>query len=221
MKDPGNVRNGEAKAASPGSTSTGLVNGVKGHDGEAWRRLAHLYGPLVYQWCRQQGLQASDAEDVVQEVFLTVAAKVPLFRHDRPDDTFRGWLWTITRHKLGHWIRRQRVKEQPAGGTDAQRRLQAAAMPEELSGSASANDAGAVAGVYQRALQLIRTEFEDRSWEAFRRLVLEGQGAADVAADLGMTRNAVYVTKSRILRRLREVLGDPPWRKDSAGTKHE
>jgi RNA polymerase sigma-70 factor (ECF subfamily) len=200
----------EAKAVGPGSTSTGLVNGAKGRDPEAWRRLAHLYGPLVYQWCRRQGLQPSDAEDVTQEVFVTVAVKVGSFRHERSEDTFRGWLWTITRHKLGHWIRRQRTREQAAGGSDLQRRLLAVPLPEEGSELADANSAGAVAGLYQRALQLIRTEFEDRSWEAFRRLVLEGQRPADVAAELGMSSNAVYVTKSRILRRLREVLGDAP-----------
>jgi RNA polymerase sigma-70 factor, ECF subfamily len=210
VKDAGNVRSREAKSEGPGPTSTGLVNGVKGSDPEAWRRLAHLYGPLVYQWCRWRGLQPSDAEDVTQDVFLTVAVKVGSFRRERPGDTFRGWLWAITRHKLGHWIRRQRAREQPAGGTDAQQRLLAAALPDEGSESAVAGGAGAAAGLYRRALQLIRAEFEVRSWEAFRRLVLEGQRPADVAADLGMTRGAVYVTKSRILRRLREVLGEAP-----------
>jgi RNA polymerase sigma-70 factor (ECF subfamily) len=162
---------------------------------------------LVYQWCRWRGLQPSDAEDVTQDVFLTVAAKVGTFRRERPGDTFRGWLWAITRNKLGHWIRRQRGRDQAAGGTDAQSRLAAAALPESPADSAVA---GATAGLYRRALELIRAEFEERSWEAFRRLVLEGQRPADVAADLGMTRGAVYVTKSRILRRLREVLGEAP-----------
>jgi RNA polymerase sigma-70 factor (ECF subfamily) len=164
----------------------------------------------VYHWCRRQGLQASDAEDVMQEVLLTVAAKVASFRREYPQDTFRGWLWTITRHKLGHWMRRQRAREKAAGGTDVQRRLLAVAVPEDPSESSLAAGAAGVADLYQRALQLIRTEFEPRSWEAFRRLVFEEQRAADVAADLGMSRNAVYVTKSRILRRLREVLGDAP-----------
>jgi RNA polymerase sigma-70 factor (ECF subfamily) len=210
VKDAGNIRGREANAAGPGPTSTGLVDGVKVRDPEAWRRLAHLYGPLVYQWCRARGLQPSDAEDVTQDVFLTVAVRVGAFRRERPGDTFRGWLWAITRNKLGHWIRRQRARDQAAGGTDAQRLLLAAALPDEGGESDDAGGAGAAAGLYRRALELIRAEFEDRSWEAFRRLVLEGQCPADVAADLGMTRGAVYVTKSRILRRLREVLGDAP-----------
>jgi RNA polymerase sigma-70 factor (ECF subfamily) len=210
VKDPGNITSREGDAANPGPTSTGLVNGIKGGDQEAWHRLAQLYGPLVYQWCRWRGLPPPDAEDVTQEVFLTVAARVSSFRRERPGDTFRGWLWTITRHKLGHWFRRQRTREQAAGGTDAQRRLLATAQPEDGSQADAAGSAAAVTGLYQRALKMIRTEFEDRSWEVFRRLVLEGQRPADVAADLGMSRSAVYVTKSRILRRLREVLGDAP-----------
>jgi RNA polymerase sigma-70 factor (ECF subfamily) len=210
VKDPGNARNREAKSADPGPTSTGLVNGVKGRDPGAWRRLAHLYGPLVFQWCRRRGLQPSDAEDVTQDVFLTVAARIGTFRRERPEDTFRGWLWVITRHKLGHWIRRLRTREQPAGGTDAQQSLQAAPLPDEDGAPDPPDDRGAVSDLYRRALELIHAEFEDRSWDAFRRIVMEGQSPADVASDLGMTRGAVYVTKSRILRRLREVLGDAP-----------
>src|SRR5262249_30050984 len=163
VKDTGNVRCREAKSAGPGPTSTGLVNGVRGRDPEAWRRLAHIYGPLVYQWCRWQGLQTSDAEDVTQDVFLTVAVKVRSFRRERPGDAFRGWLGAITRHKLGHWIRRQRSRDQAAGGTDARRLLLAAALPEEGSESAVTGGEGTT-GLYRRALQLIRAEFEERSW---------------------------------------------------------
>jgi RNA polymerase sigma-70 factor (ECF subfamily) len=54
----------------------------------------------------------------------------------------------------------------------------------------------------------MQAEFEARTWQAFRRVVIDGQRPADVAADLGLTRNAVYLARSRILRRLREVLGE-------------
>ena len=69
-------------------------------------------------------------------------------------------------------------------------------------------DHGEVSFLYHRALHFIRAEFNDRSWEAFWRVAVEGQNPAQVAEDLAMTRNAVYVAKSRILYRLREVLGE-------------
>src|SRR5437870_1065787 len=109
-----------ANSDPAGSTSPSLLEGLWRREPGAWERLATLYGPLVYGWCRGKGLQVRDAEDVVQEVFLTVAARVGEFRHDQENATFRGWLWTITRHKLGDWLRRQKNQETAIGGTDAQ-----------------------------------------------------------------------------------------------------
>jgi RNA polymerase sigma-70 factor, ECF subfamily len=180
------------------------VERVKGRDPEAWRQLARLYGPLVYQWCRHRGLGPEDCEDVLQEVFLTVAARVSDFECRRERGPFRGWLWTITRHKLGDWFRRRRKSERAAGGTPALNDL--LRVPAEADDSAPGGPA--LGALYRRALDQIRTEFEGRSWQAFWQVAVEGRRPADVAAALGVTRNAVYVAKSRILRRLHEVLGD-------------
>jgi RNA polymerase sigma-70 factor (ECF subfamily) len=187
--------------------SSRLLEGVKAFDPEAWRRLAYLYGPLVYGWCRRQGLQASDCEDVVQEVFLTVVVRVADFQRQRTGGTFRGWLWAITRHKLGDWIRRAKAREKPLGDR-AQPSTALETPSAEAEEPAGPSAPGKVGSLYRRALELIRPEFEDQSWETFCRVVLQGQKAADVAADLGLTRNAVYIAKSRILNRLREVLGE-------------
>ncbi len=59
----------------------------------------------------------------------------------------------------------------------------------------------------RRALDQVRAEFEDRSWQAFWRVAVDGRRAADVAAELKISVNAVYVARSRILRRLRDILG--------------
>jgi RNA polymerase sigma-70 factor (ECF subfamily) len=55
-------------------------------------------------------------------------------------------------------------------------------------------------------MKLVRDEFEAQTWEAAWRVVVEGQRPADVATDLGMSRGAVYMAKSRVLSRLREEL---------------
>jgi RNA polymerase sigma-70 factor (ECF subfamily) len=204
VKDPGKILGRAGPGELPSSTSSGLIERVKAHDPEAWKRLAFLYGPLVYRWCRDRGLRAEDCEDVVQEVFLTVAARVGHFECGRERGPFRGWLWTITRHKLGDWFRRRRKQEQAVGGSTALRDLEAVPA-DELDATP---DAAGVHELYHRVLDLIRSEFEDRSWQAFWQVVIEGRDPADVAAALDMTRNAVYIAKSRILHRLHEVLGD-------------
>ena len=190
------------------SMSTGLLSGLRAHEAEAWHRLVGLYGPVIYGWCKRQGLQPSDAEDVVQEVFRTVLARIGDFRRERPADTFRGWLWTITRNKLGDYIRRCATQPLPVGGSEARERLEQVPVP--LAAESVGDGLHALGGVCHRALELIRDEYEVPTWQAFWQVVGEGRKPAEVAVDLGLSLNAVYLAKSRVLRRLREVLGDVP-----------
>jgi RNA polymerase sigma-70 factor (ECF subfamily) len=185
-------------------TSYSLLERVRARDQAAWERLVTLYGPMVYGWCRRAGLQPADAADIGQEVFAAVARSIETFRHGRPGDTFRGWLFTITRNKL-------RDRSAPpgstgAGGSDALERL--AKVPDAVPGAADSPFETAVVdetrSLHRRAVDLVRGEFEARTWTAFWQVCVEGRAPADVAADLGVTVNAVYLAKSRILRRLHD-----------------
>src|SRR4051812_26178360 len=90
-----------------GQTSTTLLIRVKAKDQEAWRRLVHLYSPLVHRWCRRCGLQEADTADVAQDVFRTVAESIDGFHHDQSGDSFRGWLRAVTRTRLLDFLRRK------------------------------------------------------------------------------------------------------------------
>jgi RNA polymerase sigma-70 factor (ECF subfamily) len=189
-----------------GSISSSLLERARARDPQAWERLACLYGPLVYGWARQQGLQDADAGDVVQEVFGTVAARIADFRREGPGASFRGWLWTITRNKLGDHFRRRASRPQPAGGTEAQEQFQQVCAPPDGSSAGPLPDLPA--GLVQRALEIIRIEFEERTWQVFWRATVDGHAAADIARDLGMTPRAVRQAKYRVLRRLRAELDE-------------
>ena len=192
-------------SSTSNSTSTSLLDRVKASDPDAWRRLAKLYGPLVYRWARQVGLQDTDAADVGQEVSRTVAARIGTFRRDGPGHSFRAWLKTITRNKLGDHLRRRASQLPGPGGSDAYQRLQllADASPEDGS---SANSLETDGGVLRRALDLFRSDFEDATWQAFWRMTVDGHSASEVASDLGMTAHAVRQAKYRVLRRLRREM---------------
>jgi RNA polymerase sigma-70 factor, ECF subfamily len=181
-----------------------LLERIKTHRPEAWARLAELYGPVVYRWCRQTGVPRDDAPDLVQEVFAAVTLHIGDFRRDRPGWSFAAWLRTITQNKIRDFYRARRSRPVALGGTDAQERfLQVPELPEP---SESA-DGGDLRGlVLPIGLELVRAEFEERTWEAFRRVVIGRQPPARVAAELGMTLQAVYQAKSRVLRRLRQDL---------------
>ena len=105
--------------ANPSVGST-LLERLRAGQTDAWERLARLYGPTVYVWCRRAGVPEADAADVSQEVLAAVARHLADFRRERPGDSFRGWLWTITRNKVrDHW-RRHVDQVQASGGTTAQ-----------------------------------------------------------------------------------------------------
>ncbi len=199
-----NVDSQEGSRSVAGSSlATSLLVRLKEQDPLAWRRLTALYGPEVYRWGRRAGLRAEDAEDVGQEVFRSVAAKLADFRRENPGDSFRGWLWTITRNKIrDHW-RASAGRDEAVGGSAFHDRLgQVPAEPEDSSGS------GTSGGLVHRALELVRSDFEERTWQAFWRDAVEGRAAAEVADELGIKPNAVYIAKSRVLSRLRAELGD-------------
>jgi RNA polymerase sigma-70 factor (ECF subfamily) len=185
----------------PGSTSTGLLARLRSHDKDAWSRLARLYGPMVYSWCRHRNVQPDDAADVVQEVFRAVLGHVQDFVHG-PGSTFRGWLWTITRNKILDHHRRDRRRPEALGGTDAQERLNQVpeALEESEPGSSTSRN------LVRRALEMIRPDFTDATWQAFWRVTMEDQPPEEVARTLGLSVNAVYIAKSRVLRRLRDEL---------------
>jgi RNA polymerase sigma-70 factor (ECF subfamily) len=105
--------------ANPSVGSTLLVR-LRAGQIDAWERLARLYGPTVYVWCRRAGVPEADAADVSQEVLAAVARHLADFRRERPGDSFRGWLWTITRNKVrDHW-RHHMDQVKASGGTTAQ-----------------------------------------------------------------------------------------------------
>src|SRR5947209_6523065 len=102
---------GPADGSSPGTpggpnprpnpaTSLSLLQRARGRDQDAWGRLFYLYRPFVLYWCGRWGVHAEDADDVSQEVFRAAADGLGAFRHDRPGDTFRGWLRGITHNKV-------------------------------------------------------------------------------------------------------------------------
>jgi len=109
------------KSESVSSTSLTLLERAKANDEAAWQRLRSLYAPLVYYWCRKAGVPDRDIADVGQDVFLSVAQKLGGFRRDRPGDTFRGWLRTITCSRIADLRRRAGREPQATGGSDAQR----------------------------------------------------------------------------------------------------
>ena len=188
-------------------TSISLLDRAKAHDPDAWEKLVSLYGPLVYAWCRRWGIQPDDVMDVAQEVFQAVAGAIEGFQKDGPGTSFRGWLWTITRHEACDHFSRVAKSPQAIGGTDIQLRL--AQIPERSDNDSDYPEAITdSAGLVRQALNVIRGDFQEQTWLAFLHTAVDGRAAPEVAAELGMTKRAVRQAKYRVLQRLRDEFGN-------------
>ena len=185
------------------STSVTLLERLRANEADAWRAMVHLYTPLVYHWCARGGLRGEDVADVSQEVFRVAATSIDHFRREREGDTFRGWLRGITRNIIREHYRRRGRQPQAVGGTDAFQKLQEVA--DTTAASLDDTDAPSeIDGLHRRALDLVRKEFEERTWRAFWQTAIEGRSPVDVAAEQGVSPAAVRMAKSRVLRRLKE-----------------
>jgi RNA polymerase sigma-70 factor (ECF subfamily) len=186
-------------------TRISLLERARANDAEAWRRMMGLYRPLVLFWCGRAGVRPSDAEDVAQDVFAAAAASLADFRRDRPGDTFRGWLRGITRNKALMHFRSSGRQPAGEGGSDALLRLQDVADPQAECDPEEEAEAGQV---YSRALQLLRGEFAEPVWQAFWLTAIDGRAPAALTVELGMSSASIRQAKSRVLRRLKQEVGD-------------
>jgi RNA polymerase sigma-70 factor, ECF subfamily len=185
------------------STSHSLLEQARDFaDAAAWRRLTDLYVPLIRRWLRPYLLQIADADDLVQEVLATLSRELPGFDPQPQTGAFRSWLRIITVHRLrAYWQARDR-RPAAIGGEDVPAALQQLEDPNSL--LSRAWDEEHDRHVVQALLAAIRHEFRDKTWRAFEATALDGRLVAEVAADLGLSPNAVLLAKSRVLNRLRQ-----------------
>jgi RNA polymerase sigma-70 factor (ECF subfamily) len=187
----------------PPVSSPSLLVAVQRRDPEAWRRLVSIYGPLVYQWGQRKGLQAADASDVMQQVFASVSQGIQQAQWNRPGDSFRGWLWTIFHSRLMDFYRDR--GRQPVALADSE----AAQLPaDDSTTEAWPSDPNDDVLLIRRALSTIRGDFSESTWRAFWRSSVDGHATSEIARDLGLSSAAVCMCRSRVLRRLRETMGE-------------
>ena len=182
-------------------TSTSLLDRVRERrDDSAWETLVAIYTPLIRGWLRRHAQLDDDAEDIIQDVLAVVVRRIPEFHREPRVGAFRAWMRTITINCFRDaWKSRRRVK--PAANSQIDEFLQQLADP--TSGLSHIWNQEHDQFITQQLLNLIRGEFSDKTWRAFERFALSDEPAETVAADLGMTVNAVFIAKSRVLAALR------------------
>ncbi len=175
------------------------------HDGAdvaAWDELVELYGPVIYRLARRKGLQPADADDLVQEVLVSVSRSIEAWLEKSDRGGFRAWLFCITRNAAINFLTRTKNKALSPGGADAASLLANHADEEPDSHEF---DLEYRRETFRWASRRVQEVVTDRSWQAFWRTTVEGEAVSDVARSLDMTPGSVYIARSRIMARLREL----------------
>ena len=169
----------------------------------AWQRLVDLYTPLIRVWLRRYALLDQDVDDLVQEVLAVVVRRVPEFKRKAQVGSFRRWLRNITVNCLRSFWRAQRYRPRVTGNEGFAQILDQ--LEDTDSALSKLWDKEHDEHVTRRLLEMIRPRFESRTWTAFQRVALEGVPVDEVAKELHLTVNAVFIAKSRVMHLLKQA----------------
>lgn len=168
----------------------------------AWDSFALIYRPVFYRLARARGLQHADADDLSQQVLMSVARAVPQWQRD-PPARFRHWLARIARNAIVNALTRGR-QDQAAGGSDFQSVV--SNLPADQTEFESQVEIEYQRQVYRRAAEIVRDQVQEASWRAFVLTVVEGEPIALVADQLGKSIGSIHAVRSRIMRRLQNTV---------------
>lgn len=189
---------------SHSSTRVSLILRVADeNDVHAWQQFAEIYEPLVYRIATARGLQPADAHDLVQEVMTRVARSISSWNPDSTRGTFRGWISTIARNLIIDFLRHK--NRLPRTSDHSEIRLLVEQTPDESAESALL-DLELEKQIFAWAARQVQDQVQEKTWQAFWQTSVEHRSVQDVAAELRMTAGAVYIARSRVMSRLKEVV---------------
>lgn len=183
---------------APDTRASLLLRLQQPDDERAWQEFVEIYQPLIERLAVRYGLQSADAQDISQEVLTRVAKAIPEWQHDPARGTFRGWLTRVTRNLTIEQfrLRARRPLTNPESGQLEQFQRNADSIfqleqQRELFGWAA---------------RKARDQFVPTTWQAFWLTAVEQQSPSEVAEQLGLSTGAVYIARSRVMARLRELI---------------
>jgi RNA polymerase sigma factor (sigma-70 family) len=168
---------------------------------EAWNRFVDRYGPKILLWCKAQGLQQADAEDITQEVLTRFAKVARKFNYDRSKTGFRAWLRMVTKNALCDVVNDlRRARASDGGSPSAILAIEAAdSLERELESEFDRE-------LFDQATNMVRTRVAPTTWQAFELLAIQGKSGKEAAAALNVTVAAVYMAKSRVSQMLADKI---------------
>lgn len=186
-------------------TSLSLIGRIKDPaDTLAWSEFLAVYQPVVYRMARRRGMQPADAQDVMQQVFLSVSRAIESWEPGAGKPPFRAWLTTIARNAITKALDRA-PNEKGTGSTSMLDLLHNTAVPQATSDEFVRE---ARKELVRKAAEQIRPEFNEGTWKAFWLTSIEGRSIAEATELTGKKPGALYIARYRVRERLREKIAE-------------
>lgn len=184
----------------PSTTRLTLVQRICSGDDDSWRELERVYRPLIRSTLRRFGFQSQDVDDLAQDVLVSLHRTVDQFVHNGRVGAFRRWLRIVTVNQAREYLRSKGSRSCTTEKLDA--------FADETSSLTAELDKQHDLHILNVMMDRVSGDFTPTTMESFKRYVIQGQSADEVARELGVSIQAVYLSKSRILKRLREMAAD-------------
>lgn len=200
-----------ANPDNPIRTRRSLLERLKNwEDQDSWTDFTGIYRGLIHGFARQQGLTEVEAEEVVQETFISVAKKIRSFEYDPAVGSFKSWLMHTTQWRIHDQFRKRRKaaaavtarSTRTGGGTST---IEKVADPAGLK-LEEAWDQEWERNILDVALKKVRQQANAREYQIFDLYVIQQTPVREVAQTLGVPVGRVYLAKHRVSKLLkREV----------------
>ncbi len=151
---------------------------------------------MLLSYAKRVGLSDADAQDAVAETISTFVQKYHAGQYDRDKARLKSWLGGIMQNKVRKmWARRGTVSfeehgVEPQAADELNQHFDREWQLERMN----------------QALEILRRETDPNTYQAFDLYALKGWPVAKVASFLNITRNAVYISKTRMIQRLRQTV---------------
>ncbi len=187
-------------------TTTALLDALRDTANQpAWSQVEFRYRRVIAALARRLGASESDAEDVAQQTLTEFVLAYKQGRYDRNKGRLSSWILGIAQRATLQVLRRSgRAAERPAAGETLL--AEVAGEPELRTIWTDERDRE----ILSRAMSMLRDEaaIDDRTLLAFELVALRNVPAAEVATQAKMSVEQVYVAKSRVTKRLRQLVGE-------------
>lgn len=176
-------------------------------DAASWSNFLAIYRPVVVRMACGRGLQHADADDLAQQVFLSVARAIEDWEPDSQQPPFRAWLTRIARNAIVNALTR-RKPDAAGGSTSLQEML--CVLPERNDETTQRLIEESRREAMRWEADEIRSEFTELTWAMFWQTSIEGESVAEVARQQNKTPGAVYMARFRVMQRLKEKVLEVP-----------